>query len=135
MPVPEQTPEGAVAFLEWWIAVLNYAELTGETDVLRQNSEADCDFCNGRVGNIDRIYSSGGRFERDSNTTSSDLLPSPVDLNGYVAIDFTGYTPQSRVVTASGVVESTTSSEGPLSFVAGLRWVNGKWSLRGIGDA
>ncbi len=41
-PLPElatqQTPEGAVAFTEWWFETLNYATATGDTEALRDGS-------------------------------------------------------------------------------------------------
>ena len=38
----EQTPEGAVAFTEWWFETLNYATRTGDTESLRAASDPGC---------------------------------------------------------------------------------------------
>ena len=132
MPVPEQTPEGAVAFLEWWIAVLNYAELTGETDVLRANSSPECVFCNDRVSTISETYAVGDRFERLGDASLTEIQPSPVDLNSYVVVDALGSSPSSRKLNAAGDVVEVFPEIAPSPLVAGVQWRDGKWWMRGL---
>jgi hypothetical protein len=59
----EQTPEGAVAFTEWWFDTLNYATETGNTDALRAASDPECTTCNNYLGEIEDAYRSGGRID------------------------------------------------------------------------
>jgi len=134
MPVPEQTPEGAVAFLEWWIAVLNYAELTGETDVLRANSVPECVFCAGQIDNIESTYEAGLRIERSGDTTFSDFQPSPVDLDGSVLVQLIGQSPPARRLETSGNVVESSAGVGPAAYTVSVRWIEETWKFRGLAD-
>lgn len=70
-PTPPALPEAArgtssaaaKAFVEYWIAALNYAGHTGEIDELRRVSATKCRACNGYIKAIRTTYASGGRFE------------------------------------------------------------------------
>lgn len=58
----EQTPEGAVAFTEWWFETLNYATATGDTEALRAASDPGCEFCDNLAGRAEDAYGAGGRI-------------------------------------------------------------------------
>lgn len=66
-PLPElatqQTPEGAVAFTEWWFETLNYATATGDTEALREASDPGCGTCQNYLDEIDGAYQNGGRID------------------------------------------------------------------------
>jgi len=66
-PLPDlavqQTPEGAVAFTQWWFETLNYATATGDTAGLRAASDPACGTCDSFVLEIENAFTSGGRIE------------------------------------------------------------------------
>lgn len=56
------SPAAAKAFARYYIELVNYAAATGDTQPARQVSSARCQSCNGILGKVDEIYSSGGRL-------------------------------------------------------------------------
>lgn len=54
------TEEGALAFVEYYIKLLNYGALTGNTAELKNFSEAPCNGCQHYIDLYERIYSAGG---------------------------------------------------------------------------
>lgn len=133
-PTPEQTPESAVAFLEWWIAVLNYAELTGDTAELQLYSLPECVFCGGQIDRIESVYSAGSRIERSGETTLVDLAPSPLDLDASVLIQATGQSPPTRFIDATGQVTEESVGVEPAPYLVGLAWDDSGWKVRGVSN-
>lgn len=66
-PLPEaatqETPEGAAAFVDHYLAVLNYAKQSGDFDALSEVSAGSCEGCQRLVGTVERTYAQGGSFE------------------------------------------------------------------------
>ena len=58
-------PEAAKAFARHFIALLNYSEVTGDLDLLRQSFDPDCDGCSGIVDGLDKVYRNGGSVKTD----------------------------------------------------------------------
>ena len=67
----EATKEGAEAFARFYWAVVNYAQETGEVDLLRTLDRESCGGCRGGVQSIDRVYSQGGRMFGGEHTVLS----------------------------------------------------------------
>lgn len=137
-PVPPeamaQTPEGAVAFLQWWVDMYNYVELTGETQLVSDNSEASCEFCTNAIQRIRPIYDAGGRIERDGPTVFMEVVPGPVDENGYTVISFKGTSEVTRAIDAQGgTLYEAPAEPTPRSGLAGLQWSD-QWSVTEIGN-
>lgn len=138
-PVPaaamEQTPEGAVAFLLWWVEMYNYVELTGQTDLISQYSEPGCTFCTNFIKRITPVYDSGGRIERDGATLFTNLIADSVDVNGYTVVNFEGTSPTTRTLDNKAQVVSEAPPEpGPRPSTAGLQWVTAGWVVTDIGN-
>ncbi|MFT4298086.1 MAG: DUF6318 family protein [Aeromicrobium sp.] len=56
----ENTPEGAEAFLHYYIEVINYASHTGDTGPLQQASTPDCTGCQDYIKKFDERAERGG---------------------------------------------------------------------------
>lgn len=56
----QETPEGAQAYAEHYIALLTYAFKTGQTQELKDSYNAECESCIKRTTRIETIYSGGG---------------------------------------------------------------------------
>ena len=54
---------GAIAFVKYFVAVINHATATGDTSPLRDASLTMCKSCEAVIGKIEELYSSGGRRE------------------------------------------------------------------------
>lgn len=70
VPVPvmpeaakKETPEGAKAFVEYWVAMLSYAYETGDVTTLKKLSTSACNGCQASIASIERAYSNGGWLE------------------------------------------------------------------------
>src|SRR3954470_17037219 len=59
----ERSDVGAEAFVRYWLDVVNFAQLTGDTSELGALNDVRCWGCRGIVNAIDSAYQSGGRIE------------------------------------------------------------------------
>ncbi len=135
LPVPEQTSESAVAFLQWWVTVLNHAATSGDVQQLRETSLPGCVFCQNRIENVEQAYAAGDRFEFAEETSVSEPKPGAVDLNAYVVIDFEISSPASRRLSASGDVLADFPALPATAYVAGIQWQDGGWRISEIATA
>lgn len=132
-PVPAeataQTPEGAVAFLAWWVDMYNYVELTGEAELIKQHSTDLCVFCYDAIDRIQPVYDAGGRIERDGPTVFQDLEAERYGDNG-MNIRFNGRSSVTRNLDAGGtVVDTFPESDGLQRTAATLQWSRDQWLL------
>jgi hypothetical protein len=58
-----QNDVGAESYISYYIAVLNYATTSGDTERLRTLGTDDCDSCDALASAIEDIYDAGGRVE------------------------------------------------------------------------
>lgn len=82
----QQTPEGAVAFTQWWFDTLNYATATGDTAGLRAASDPGCGTCQNYIEEIDAAYGAGGVIEGGLFTVRVDPAGAIQDLGVRVAV-------------------------------------------------
>lgn len=68
----EDSPEGAAAFVDHYIEVLNHASATGDVDELSRLSDPDCDGCQSYIQLYRDTYANGGFF-KDSDWTVGKL--------------------------------------------------------------
>lgn len=64
------TKAGAKAFVEYFWEVVNYAQATGDTDVVRLITNSGCDGCAAGLSAIDKTYAQGGRVVGGTATVS-----------------------------------------------------------------
>lgn len=66
-PMPEQatedSPEGAAAFVDYWVDVSNYAAATGDVTELSRISSPDCSGCQSYIDLYRDTYEAGGYFK------------------------------------------------------------------------
>lgn len=58
----EESPEGAAAFVAYYVKVLNYAAATGDVEELTRLSSPDCDGCQTYIALYRDTYEAGGYF-------------------------------------------------------------------------
>ncbi|MDQ0708383.1 hypothetical protein QFZ52_001035 [Arthrobacter woluwensis] len=70
VPVPvmpeaakKETPDGAKAFVGYWVAMLSYAYETGDVTTLKKLSASACNGCQASIASIEHAYSNGGWLE------------------------------------------------------------------------
>ena len=59
----EKTKAGAVAFMRHYVAVLNYASVSGDLATLRQLSLNSCVKCAALTDGIEKVYAAGGNIQ------------------------------------------------------------------------
>lgn len=55
--------KSAKAFVRYWVATLNFAGATGDTERLREISAKDCASCDAVITSIDRVYGANGYYK------------------------------------------------------------------------
>lgn len=126
----EDTEAGAKAFVEHWIATLNYAAATGETDALRALATPGCKPCDDIADVIDDVYGGDGSIRSDGWVLRrvEDLdRRSRSDLTLQTVVDLS---PQ-EIRRGDGTTERTPgASAAPLVFELLLR--SGAWGVRSL---
>ena len=66
----EDSPEGAAAFVNYWVKSFNYASESGDVEELRRISSQSCEGCQKYVTLIETTYEDGGYFRGGAWTSS-----------------------------------------------------------------
>lgn len=128
-PANDHTPHGAEAFVRYFIAVLNFAQRTGDTSALNDVSTEACAGCRGYVQAIDRAYRTGGRVE--GGTISIGKLRSlPKDYGADWGGFATGSATAQDIYDGNGGKKSYPG--GDISLYAYVKWQAGGWAMQWI---
>lgn len=123
-----ETKAGAEAFVEYYWEVVNYAQSTGDTDLLRSLSIAACAGCNGGAEAIERIYRRGGRIDGGlTRVINTELVPKP--SGGWTASQ-TVHVDRQRIVGAGDLDQ--TSRAGRLDLVLGVSFQSDAWLVTSL---
>jgi len=79
----EDSPEGAAAFVDYWIQALNYAAATGDTLDLDAASADSCRVCQDYIETFDLTYDRGGYY-LNAEWTPGDLTVQDDVVETYV---------------------------------------------------
>lgn len=99
--VSENSEEGAEAFVRHYIAVSNYATVTGDTTELQQLTHSQCEGCSIIIEYIDEIYDAGG-FVTDNSWVIGDIETEMTTSDVFISAEIT---------TTSGKVKNATDAE------------------------
>ncbi|MCW2748666.1 MAG: hypothetical protein JWP10_1808 [Nocardioidaceae bacterium] len=80
------TPEGAIAFVEHYVELLNYASDTGDVTALRAASDPTCKGCNSYIKLYEETYANGGYF-RDPGWKVSEISSDVLDGARVIFLD------------------------------------------------
>lgn len=81
----EHTEAGAEAFVEYFWEVVNYAQATGDTQILRELSATGCTGCDAGISGVEKVYANAGVIlggEARVQTIDPEVFK---DSNGYFA--------------------------------------------------
>ena len=123
----ENSDAGALAFIEHWVDLLNYAGATGDTEALAALSHDRCEGCQSLVKLIDDTYSGGGRIEGGSWSIGPlRTLPGAfgADRGGFAEAEAA----EQRIVRGDG--EMTGYPGGPFHLYAYVSWTKSAWTMR-----
>ncbi len=125
----EDSKEGAVAFVKYYVQLLNAASSSGNTQSLRALHLRSCGACDSVADLIDRTYDLGGRIEGDGWTIRSVRFfrdPSHVDealINTVVSVG------AQRVYQSSSPEPKVFEGNPRREVLWGLRHKSGHWRI------
>ena len=122
------TPEGAAAFVGYWIQTLNFAARTGETRLLRRISAPRCEGCSSYASLFERTYSAGGYF-KDSDWSIRKLRIKQGSAEHLVLARVTAPAGTYKK-SAKDTVHKGTPEDSRLAF--GVKY-SGKWMMTQFG--
>lgn len=79
----EDSPEGAAAFVKYYVDVFNYAAATGDVEELTRLSSPDCEGCQSYIKLYKETYEAGGYF-RGGDWKIGDLEVAPDTMANYL---------------------------------------------------
>ncbi len=121
----ENTPEGAAAFVGYYVKVLNHASNTGDVTELSRLSSASCKGCQNYINLYRETYAKGGFF-KDSDWVLGDL---DVRASGGKALVFGTVTspPGTYAENSSAKPSPGNAEDSDLTFIATVQ--SGQWIL------
>lgn len=121
----QPTRAGALAFVDYYWDVVNYAQHTGDVGPLKRISETNCSGCNGGIRYITKVYDRGGRIvggDFDLVRATPGRTPSGAwHVSTRVHVD------RSKT-TGAGDLDQVSRS-GELEFLFGLENTGDAWQL------
>ncbi len=128
----EDTPEGAAAFVSYWVEVSNYAAATGDVDELSRISDPDCSGCQSYIDLYRDTYEAGGYF-RGGDWELGELTVDYSEGEGYLSTEVAYASGQYKKSSSAGPQSTSEDSEKVSFAVKGLG--SGKSvSQLGLGD-
>lgn len=128
-PWEEKSDEGAIAFVEHWIAGFNQMQSTGETAAFRSLGTKDCEACDNFVDITRSIYGNGSTVDsRGWSVRGADIPPGQKgsDRDVSVVID-----QAAEVITDSnGKIDR--NSAGRITVIATVTWTPAGWRMSGV---
>jgi hypothetical protein len=127
----EETKAGAEAFVEFYWVTVNYAQQTGDLDLLRSLSIPGCGGCNGGIESIERIYKRGGRITGGQHRVMSAAVIQPPSQSW--AADVVVRVGR-QTISGAGDLDQT-SAAGRLALLFGLEHRGGTWLVTSLTPA
>lgn len=113
----QQTPQGAAAFAQYWVALMNYAYATGDTAPLEAATDPQCSECQGLIDDFTTSLDGGNRLE-GGRVSVSNVVGGEVPDNGLYVVTASFEQEAATSIGPSGnVVESMpASAPAPIAF-------------------
>ncbi|GAA3807476.1 DUF6318 family protein [Cellulomonas soli] len=123
--------DGAIAASTYYLALVPYAQNTGDLADALLLSHADCVFCSGFIGAVEEANTSGGHSEGGA-ITISDTSGTEIDLGRWFSVHLRLTQQPSRDLSADGSViadfPETKTYETDLAVI----FESGGWSIREV---
>lgn len=133
-PATQPTVPGAKAFVEHWVATLNDASNSGDTEAWRALAQSDCGACVSMADGIDILYDDGGSLTTDGwQVLNASVALRPAGAKGG---QVTGAEVRLRVNRLPEAVYPDADSQaevfrgGKQSYVVMLVRIDDSWSVR-----
>ena len=128
----EESPEGAVASVGYFLDLYRYAYMTGNTTELAAMSDGQCIFCKSAIDNSTKLHAEGGWKDKWEQKFSDVSFHEKVEGNKYNRVDVTAS--HGQIVKHPGgsapAVTDNETKEKTLTFA--MCYVNGRWMVREV---
>ena len=128
----EESPEGAVASVGYFLDLYRYAYMTGNTTELAAMSDGQCIFCKSAIDNSTKLHAEGGWKDKWEQKFSDVSFHEKVEGNNYNRVDVTAS--HGQIVKHPGgsapAVTDNETKEKTLTFA--MCYVNGRWMVREV---
>lgn len=124
------TPDGAAAFVRFYIDLINTAYATGASQPLRAYATDECDSCTSIAGAVDDIYADGGRAI-GGQLTINTLTPTGVAEGVQTAVLVHTSKSEFEELDESGEIRDSVPAETRL-LLYDLSWIDTTWRVTGI---
>jgi hypothetical protein len=121
---------GAAAFVEFYWDAVNYAQATGDTELLKSLAIESCAGCNGGIEAISEIYRRGGRIVGGQQRVTESIL-TPTPSGGWTA-SITVHIARQRITGAGDL--NQTSNPGTVDLLLAVNHQRGSWFVTYLGD-
>ena len=130
--VSEETSEGAVASVYYFLDLYRYAFMTGNTTELTNMSEGQCKFCQSAIERATTLHATGGWIDKwDQNISGATYYEKLKEYNYNRVAVTVDYGPMTSHPGDGGASKTSEKDDGRvLNF--GVRYVNGNWSIGGV---
>ena len=128
----EESAEGAVASVGYFLDLYRYAYMTGNTTELAAMSDGQCIFCKSAIDNSTKLHAEGGWKDKWEQKFSDVNFHEKVEGNNYNRVDVTAS--HGQIVRHPGgsapAVTDNETKEKTLTFA--ICYVNGRWMVREV---
>ena len=128
----EESAEGAVASVGYFLDLYRYAYMTGNTTELAAMSDGQCIFCKSAIDNSTKLHAEGGWKDKWEQKFSDVNFHEKVEGNNYNRVDITAS--HGQIVRHPGgsapAVTDNETKEKTLTFA--MCYVNGRWMVREV---
>ena len=128
----EESAEGAVASVGYFLDLYRYAYMTGNTTELAAMSDGQCIFCKSAIDNSTKLHAEGGWKDKWEQKFSDVNFHEKVEGNNYNRVDVTAS--HGQIVRHPGgsapAVTDNETKEKTLTFA--MCYVNGRWMVREV---
>jgi hypothetical protein len=118
------TKAGAIAFVKYYVELINRAQSTGDTDSLAAVEADRCRSCSQARNAVDHIYASGGHIEGGDWSVDIRSATRRPDVRGWTVLVFARYGAQT-IVRADG----KTDLKGGSSLITFAVRRNAQWNV------
>lgn len=126
-----RTPEGAAAFISYWLATLEFSESIMDSAPFRSLDDGSCGSCNNLADTIDFVASEGNQLEGGLSTVR-DVQTSNISQAGATAVDVIVDFSEQYVATPQGdrMVLNPPAPNAGLFF--DLTWSSEQWRVNEV---
>ena len=130
--VSEETSEGAVASVYYFLDLYRYAYVTGNTNEIEAMSEDQCKFCRSTIDNATNLHNAGGwndKWEQEVTNIRYYEKLERYDFNR-VEVSVSHQTITSHPGGGTATETSSPTKNEVLDFA--MRYTNGRWLIGGV---